>query len=115
MQSVTQQREGKHAASRLARQTLATETPRQGDAPRRLGDLRRSQPADVTLKNIVGVLTTKLELCARLPVCEFEAASDGDERCAASFHALAEAERSSCEEVIECLRAHLEQMVGSGT
>jgi hypothetical protein len=79
------------------------------DATRRLGDLRRSQPADVTLKNLLGVLNAKLELCASLPVYEWEAGSEGYEECAAVFRRLAEAERRSCTDVIDRLREHLEQ------
>jgi hypothetical protein len=51
------------------------------EATRRLTDLRRAQPADATLKNLLGVLSAK----------------------------LAEAERRSCTDVIDRLREHLEQ------
>jgi hypothetical protein len=79
------------------------------DATRRLTDLRRAQPADATLKNLLGVLSAKLELCASLPVFEWEAGSEGFEECAATFRRLAEAERRSCTDVIDRLREHLEQ------
>ena len=49
------------------------------DATRRLSDLRRAQPADATLKNLLGVLNAKLELCASLPVFEWEAGTEGYE------------------------------------
>ena len=62
-------------------------------ATRRLTDLRRAQPADATLKNLLGVLNAKLELCASLPVYEWEAASEGFHECARAFRDLADAER----------------------
>jgi hypothetical protein len=76
---------------------------------RRLTDLRRAQPADATLKNLLGVLSAKLELCASLPVYEWEAGSEGFEECASAFRRLAEAERLACSDVIDRLRDHLEQ------
>lgn len=76
---------------------------------RRLTDLRRAQPADATLKNLLGVLSAKLELCASLPVYEWEAGAEGFDDCAAAFRRLAEAERRSCTDVIDRLRDHLEQ------
>jgi hypothetical protein len=78
------------------------------EATRRLTDLQRAQPADATLKNLLGVLNTKLELCSSLPVFEWEAGTEGNEECAAAFRRLAEVERRSCAEVIERLRQHLE-------
>jgi hypothetical protein len=101
------------ARSRFARRRTDGGGPEPSDATRRLGDLRRSQPTDVTLKNLLALLTTKLELCARLPVCAWEAGDEGHEGCADSLLALADAERSSCQEVLECLRTHLDQTVGS--
>lgn len=82
--------------------------PSQTDPTRRLADLRRSQPTDATLKNLLGVLTAKLELCASLPVYEWEAGTEGFEECAAAFRRLADAERRSCTDVIDRLREHLE-------
>jgi hypothetical protein len=78
-------------------------------ATKRLTDLRRAQPADATLKNLLGVLSAKLELCASLPVYEWEAVSEGYDACARAFRELAEAERRSCSEVIDRLREHLVQ------
>jgi hypothetical protein len=78
------------------------------DATRRLTDLRRAQPADATLKNLLGVLSAKLDLCASLPVFEWEAGTEGCEDCAAVFRRLAETERRSCTDVIDHLRQHLE-------
>ena len=111
---MTEGSEDKDRRGRFHRDRLVAGVPEQADATRRLGDLRRSQPNDVTLKNLVALLTTKLELCARLPVFAFESGNEGDERGADSFRALAEAERRSCEDVIECLRAHLDHTARSG-
>ena len=79
------------------------------EATRRLGDLRRAQHADATLRNLLGVLSAKLELCASLPVYEWEAGTEGYEDCAAAFRDLAEAERRSTSAVIDRLREHLVQ------
>jgi hypothetical protein len=78
------------------------------DATRRLGDLRRAQHADATLRNLLGVLSAKLELCATLPVYEWEAGSEGYDDCAAAFRDLAAAERHSCTAMIDRLREHLD-------
>jgi hypothetical protein len=82
--------------------------PSPSEPTRRLTDLRRAQPTDATLRNLLGVLTAKLELCASLPVYEWEAGSEGHEDCAAAFRSLAEAERQSCNDVLNRLREHLE-------
>ena len=50
--------------------------PTSSDAPLRLSDLRRGQPADTTLRNLLGVLSAKLELCASLPVSSYLAKDD---------------------------------------
>jgi hypothetical protein len=79
------------------------------DATRRLSDLRRAQPGDATLRNLLGILNAKLELCANLPVFEWEASSEGWPERASALRELAEAERRSCSAVLDELRAHLEQ------
>jgi hypothetical protein len=81
----------------------------ESDAAVRLSTLRRAQAADPTLKNLLGILTTKLELCSRLPVLEWEAAHEGDASCADAFRRLAEEERRSCSDLIDCLQKHLER------
>jgi hypothetical protein len=79
------------------------------DATRRLADLRRSQANDPTLKNLLAVLTAKLELSSRLPVCEWEAAHQDDASCADMFRRLAEDERRSCSYLLDCLHKYLER------
>ena len=81
----------------------------QDTAARRLSDLRKSQVDDSTLGNLLSVLTAKLELCSRLPVCEWEAAHQNDESCADAFKRLAEEERRSCSYVLDCLQQYLER------
>jgi len=93
-------------AARLIRVISRTESR---DPKRRIGDLRRAQHADATLKNLLGVVGAKLDLCSSLPVFEYEADTEGYPECAAAFHDLAEAERRSCTEVLEQLRAMLER------
>jgi hypothetical protein len=75
---------------------------------RRLSELARTHPADRTLQNLLGALGAKLEMCSRLPVYEYEAASDGHEACAVAFHELAEMERRSFNNLLTCLRVHLD-------
>jgi hypothetical protein len=76
---------------------------------RRLSELRRAQPADPTLQNLLGILSAKLELCARLPVFEYEAGSQGHDHCARTFRRLAELERQSFNEILACLRRHIDE------
>jgi len=87
--------------------------PPSTEAPRRLSDLRKGQPADATLRNLLGVLSAKLELCASLPVYEWEAGSEGHATSAIAFRNLAEAERQSCNDVMDELRRHLNSRVAS--
>ncbi len=77
------------------------------DAPL-LTELRRSQPGDATLQNLLHVMSGKLELCGRLPIFEYEAGVEGNRACAAAFHELAETERRSFDALVACLRAHLD-------
>lgn len=77
------------------------------DAPL-LTELRRSQPGDSTLQNLLQVMSGKLELCGRLPIYEYEAGLEGHRACAAAFHELAEIERKSFDLLVVCLRGHLE-------
>jgi hypothetical protein len=74
-----------------------------------ISDLRGAQPADTTLQNLLGVLSAKLELCSRLPIFEYEATNEGHEACAATFRQLADAERRSFDDLLVCLRRHLEE------
>jgi hypothetical protein len=74
-----------------------------------LSNLRRAQADDPTLKNLLQILTAKLELCSRLPVFEWEAAHEGDPNCATTFRRLAEEERRSCSYLIDCLQKHLDR------
>jgi hypothetical protein len=74
-----------------------------------LTELRRSQPGDATLQNLLHVMSGKLELCGRLPIFEYEAGVEGHRACATAFHELAEIERKSFEALVACLRGHLER------
>ena len=77
-------------------------------------DMEDASTTDATLRNLLGVLSAKLELCASLPVYEWEAGTEGHEHCAAAFRNLAEAERRSCNEVLDQLREHLELRAAAG-
>jgi hypothetical protein len=87
----------------------------QGDASRRIGELRRMQPGDATLKNLLALLTAKLELCEGLPVWEWEAGNEGHRERAAGFRALAADERRACMDIMEWLREHLERRAATTT
>lgn len=79
--------------------------------PHRLSDLTAAIPADRTLQNMLNVIASKLELCSRLPIFEYEAATEGHDAAAAAFHEMAERERRGFSELIASLRRHLDEMV----
>jgi hypothetical protein len=76
--------------------------------PRRLSDLTAALPADRTLQNLLGLMSSKLELSTRLPIFEYEAANEGHEDCAAAFREMAEVERRGFADLVRCLRNHLD-------
>jgi hypothetical protein len=78
----------------------------------RLNELRSALPSDATLQNLIAVLTIKLDLCARLPVFEYEAESEGFTDSASFFGALGSAERTSVNEIRRTLQTHLEATSG---
>lgn len=82
---------------------------------RRLSDLSASHPADRTLENLLRTLIAKLDLCARLPVYEYEADGEGHAHGAEAFQRLVIHERRSFEELLQCLRRHLEEGPAAGT
>lgn len=84
----------------------------EGPAARRLSELSRAQPGDATLRNLLGILSARLDLCSKLPVFEWEAAEEGFPECARMFRSLADAERRSCQEIIDALGAHLHRHAG---
>lgn len=88
--------------------------PDESVAARRLSELRAAQPGDPTLHNLLGVLSAKLELCARLPIYEYEAESEGHTAPAAAFRRLAAMERESYDTVIAALRQHLDATAARG-
>ena len=84
----------------------------ESNAARRLSDLRSAHPADATLQNLLRTLSAKLDSCGRLPVLEYEARVEGYEACAMTFNELAEAERRAFDELLACLRRHLDATKG---
>jgi hypothetical protein len=76
-------------------------------ASRRLSDVSRAHPGDVTLQNLLGVLVAKLDTCRRLPIFEYEAGSEGYAACAQAFRRLADAERETVNQLLTCLQDHL--------
>jgi hypothetical protein len=79
----------------------------------RLSDLSRAHPADRTLENLLRTLTAKLDLCARLPVYEYEAHAEGHDASAHAFHELAVLENRTFKDLLVSLEQHL-QAPGSG-
>jgi len=75
---------------------------------RRLSELRAAQPADTTLRNLIEILLTKLDISARLPVLVFEAEEDGAHDCARLFRSLAMSEKQEIALLLDGLRTHLE-------
>jgi hypothetical protein len=80
----------------------------------RLSEMARVQPADRTLQNLLSVLTAQLDMCCRLPVYEYEAATEGHEASAVAFHELCEVERRSFNNLLTCLRLHLDEIERAG-
>lgn len=89
--------------------------PRETLTARRLSELRRAHPADATLQNLLTALGAKLEFCTRLPVYEYEAATEGHEDCARAFEVLAHAERAHVNELLKVLRTHLDRSLTRAT
>lgn len=81
---------------------------------RRLSDLTAALPADRTLQNLLGLMSSKLELCSRLPIFEYEASNEGHDACATAFHEMAEMERRSFSHLVTCLRRHLDETSSGG-
>jgi hypothetical protein len=77
---------------------------------RRLSDLTAAHPADRTLENLLRTLTAKLDLCARLPVFEYEADAEGHHASAEAFERLGIAERRAFDELLRSLRRHLDEL-----
>jgi len=73
-----------------------------------IGDLRRRQPADDTMRNLLDLMRDKLDTCARLPVFELEANNEGHTQAAALFRELCEVERDSFDALKAQLRAEIE-------
>ena len=79
---------------------------------RSLTDLRSAAPADSTFDNLLTLLRAELDLCAQLPLFEYEAVSEGHDECAGELKALAERERTNCARLLSTLRRHLDRMSG---
>jgi hypothetical protein len=74
----------------------------------RLSDLDRVRPVDETLRALLGTLTTKLDLCARLPFLAYQADREGFGDAAATFREMAVHERRSLADLLVTLRSHLD-------
>ena len=83
--------------------------PPSAPASVRLSELAAQAPGDRTLKNLLGLVNAKLDVCAQLPIFEYEAQHEGHTASAAMFHELAEQERRSFANLLACVRLHLDQ------
>lgn len=83
-------------------------------ASSRISDLARAYPADRTVQNLLTTLSAKLELCARLPVFQYEAETEGRTAEARAFQDLVEAEARSFKAMLDCLRHHLNETAPGG-
>ena len=75
----------------------------------RLSDLGRLKPGSETLRALLGMLSTKLDLCARLPFLAYQADREGFEDAAATFREMALEERRSVADLLATLRFHLDE------
>jgi hypothetical protein len=80
---------------------------------RRLSELRATQPADATLRNLISILQTKLETSARLPVLVFEAEGDGDLECAQLFRSLVISEKQQIAALLEGLSTRIDAQLNT--
>lgn len=74
-----------------------------------LAELRNAYPGDSTLENLLDLLRAELDLCARLPLCVYEATAEGHYACASMLRELTDAQRAHVELVLASLQQHLEQ------
>jgi hypothetical protein len=74
----------------------------------RLSDLDRMRPGNETLRALLGTLSTKLDLCTRLPFLAYQADREGFEDAAATFREMALYERRSLDGLLVTLRSHLD-------
>jgi hypothetical protein len=74
----------------------------------RLSDLDRLRPGSETLRALLGTLSTKLDLCARLPFLAYQAEREGFTEAAATFREMALDERRSLTGLLSALRTHLD-------
>ena len=73
-----------------------------------IGELRRRQPADETMRNLLELTREKLDLCARLPVFELEADNEGHADAAKLFRALLDTESASFDALKSRLLSEIE-------
>jgi hypothetical protein len=74
----------------------------------RLSDLERLRPGSETLRALLATLSTKLDLCSRLPFLAYQADREGFRDAAATFREMALDERRSLEGLLATLKAHLD-------
>ena len=79
-----------------------------------IGDLRRRQPADETMRNLLELTREKLDLCARLPVFELEADNEGHKAAAKLFNELLDVERASFDALKSQLLSEIQAITTDG-
>jgi rubrerythrin len=73
---------------------------------RTLRDIQAEQRGTETLRNLVSVLRSKLELTALYGVYEHDAAAEGHEECSSAFRRLAADEREHIARLMDLLSNH---------
>lgn len=74
--------------------------------------IREAKPVSNTFHNLVQTLSVKLDSAARYGLYEEDAHSEGHEDCAQQFEAMAERERQSIRELVECIQRHVGEEPG---
>jgi rubrerythrin len=70
--------------------------------------IRTEQPVKNTVHNLIQTLSTKLDSAARYGLYQEDASADGMEDCADVFARLAERDRESINDLLECLKGHID-------
>jgi rubrerythrin len=73
-----------------------------------LEQIRTEQPVKNTVHNLVQCLSTKLDSAARYGLYQDDARQDGMDDCAEVFANLAARDRECIEELLRCLRDHID-------
>jgi rubrerythrin len=74
-----------------------------------LEQIRTEQPVKNTVHNLVQTLSVKLDSAARYGLYREDATKDGFHDCADVFARLSDREQESIEDLVQCLREHIDE------